>query len=297
MRIESPTTVAVVLDDQPDEGPVARLGAAAHHLAHLGLVHRAGEQEARVGLVGPRADEGVTVARLGGAQQQPFGAQRPDGRDRGEELRARGVDPPLARRRATEPEPVVRRHRQQDRVETRHRQHAVDGLAEQATSDRVVRVVAQQRDGGLGLGDALRLLPDPHRRDVAQADVLPGQVGPPLLLADVGLVLPERDEPVVQPVDPAGDLGQLAVRGGHHRRAVGEDVRRQREAAGHHLLHRLGRGLDEVLADVGVVLVGHRVVAVDGDEAVPDSRDQGAVQRVISHTVKAAMRRHTVAPT
>ena len=102
---------------------------------------------------------------------------------------------------------------------------------------------------------------------------------------------------LAQPVDPAGDLGELAVRGGHHRRAVGEDVRRQRQAAGQHLLHRRGRGLDEVLADVGVVLVGHRVVAVDGDETVPDSRDQRAAQRVISHTVKAAMNTHTAAPT
>ena len=58
-----------------------------------------------------------------------------------------------------------------------------------------------------------------------------------------------------------------------------------------------GVAVDEVLADVGVVLGGHRVVAVDGDEAVPDSRDQRAAQRVISHTVKAAMNTHTAAPT
>jgi hypothetical protein len=39
------------------------------------------------------------------------------------------------------------------------------------------------------------------------------------------------------------------------------------------------------------------VVAVDGDVAVMDRRAHPVVQRVISHTVKTAIRTQTVAPT
>ena len=52
-----------------------------------------------------------------------------------------------------------------------------------------------------------------------------------------------------------------------------------------------------MLADVGVVLVGHRVVTVDGDVVLEDLVPQVGCQRVISHTVKTAIRTQTVAPT
>ena len=101
----------------------------------------------------------------------------------------------------------------------------------------------------------------------------------------------------MQAVETARVLGERAVLRGHHRRAVREDVRRQRQAALEHEGDRLGRRGDEVLADVGVVLRGHRVVAVDGDEAVADRLQLPTGQRVISHTVNTAINTQTVAPT
>ena len=65
-------------------------------------------------------------------------------------------------------------------------------------------------------------------------------------------------------------FGERAVLVGHHRRPVAEHVRRQREAVLQHQRHGLGRGGDEVLADVGVVGRGHRVVAVDVEVAAQD---------------------------
>ena len=160
-----------------------------------------------------------------------------------------------------------------------------------------MRVVAQEVDRGGGLGHPLGLLPDPDGVHLAQGHVLPGEVARPLLLPAGDVVAPEGDEPVVQVVQAAGDLGELAVPGRHHRRLVAEDVRRQGQAAVEHEPDRRGRRRDEVLPDVGVVLGGHRVVAVDGDVAVVDRHRVPRAQRVISHTVKTAISRQTVAPT
>ncbi len=87
----------------------------------------------------------------------------------------------------------------------------------------------------------------------------------------------------------------------HARRTCGGDGPSDRGGEGN--IHRTCSGRvgvpREVPQGLGGVAVGrgHRVVAVDGDVAVMDRRAHPVVQRVISHTVKTAIRTQTVAPT
>ena len=185
MRIESPTTSPSCSTTSPTNVPVARLGAAAHHLAHLGLVHRAGEQQAGVGPRRPTRSTKASPSR--GSKGRSSSRSVRSGQTGGTGVRnsARGAST----------------HRSRDvGPPNRSRSYAVIGsriASRPGTAStpstawpsrpRPIGSCGSSRssvDRGRRLGDALGLLPDPHRRDLAQADVLPGQVGPPLLLAD-----------------------------------------------------------------------------------------------------------------